>query len=298
MVKNLRVREEITITPLSINDTFMNEDQRLFIDIIAFDVNTLNNVLVETGFRHIPGTDDLINTMHNGKPLGKKKQRFLDNLNKSFKAYRDDAPDFIIDKCPIMMIRTLDKLYFYVDKLSIDDPIAYHSKHLKGANIETVSQYMEDQSVATRRIDELLSIKKPALMLPAVKDQYVLAFEKLYKEMNRQLTYLFKELIPDKESLNKCVEDILAFKEIIEVENKRTKKVDYKSDFRCIRNLLVHPEVIDRYDHYHLELEDKLSLDLRADELHGLTLLLMDKVAILQVLCRVIIDFKLYEEFD
>ena len=58
-------------------------------------------------------------------------------------------------------------------------------------------RFYSDQTVAVRRIHELLRLKNRALVLPALKDHLILVFEKMYKAKYRQLKDMFRIFIAD-----------------------------------------------------------------------------------------------------
>ena len=69
----------------------MDKEQLEFIQTIWVDLEFLNSNLEMMGFRKVRGSDDLFNTMKNGRSIANKKDRFISNLIQSLE-YVNDHP--------------------------------------------------------------------------------------------------------------------------------------------------------------------------------------------------------------
>ena len=266
----------------------MNNDQSIFVNLLAMDIVSLNRAMEELGFSSIKGLDNLTNAIRKGRPLEKMKERFYGNLLKVCKEYVPDNPRYNLGKFPDVMERTLERARYYSDMLKPEDPIQYHSKHLNLIDSQQVYNYMADQTVASKRIFELLKLGRPELALPALKDQFVLVFEKMYKGVFEQIKGLFKGFINGDNEPHRLAEDILA------LEKTYGSDRGFRSDLRCLRNAFAHPDRIDRYDHYSVDLFGEETQDLDAEELEIVTVLMTLKTAILMFLIRITVEFRLY----
>ncbi len=265
-------------------------DQILFAEITASEITQLDEMMAEMGFRPVNGLDDLLNTIRNGRPLGKKKQRFIDNLLKSFRSCSGYSPEGYAEGLSSVMERTLRTMEQLVDKVDVDDPVKFHSEHLLDLmDNEEMMHFLRDQTAGTRRIIELRKVGRPELALPALKDQFILQFEKLYKGVHKQICSLFKGVVNDRKELNDIIEEILSMNRTYDYKGVK------KSDLRCMRNLFAHPDRIDYYDHYHLEFDDGTSLDIDAEGLIKISAIMMAKIGLMQFISRVLLNLRLYE---
>ena len=184
-----------------INNNF-DGDQITCMGLLAFDLKEFSNILKDIGLKPIGGLEDIVNTVSNGRPLGKKKQRLVDNIQKSFDSYPRQAPGGYSDSLSTIMKRTLEKTTEYFGNIEIEDPVKYHSKHLVLVDLEQMIYFMNDQTAATRRILELTKLNRAELVLPALKDQYVLTFEKIYKIVKKQIADMVKDAVKDKKQMD------------------------------------------------------------------------------------------------
>ncbi len=263
-------------------------DQIILMELFATDLSELNKMMEGTGLRLINGLDDVINTIRNGRPLGKKKERLISNMLRSFDSYPYSALGGLNSSLSDVMKRALEKMMQTFGSLEIDDPTKYHSEHMKFYDLERMVHFLNDQTAATRRILELKKLGRPELSLPALKDQYVLNFEKLYKAASDQMHDTIKDAL-DKRQMYQSIEEVLALNKTFGQKEKT------KSDLRCMRNLFSHPDRIDFYDHYHLRFEDGTELDMYEEDLIGLTTLMGIKMMLMTGLIRVFFDMRVYD---
>ena len=266
----------------------MNSDQNIFVNLTAMDILALNGAMGELGFPGIKGLNNLINTIQKGRPLGDMEERFYRNILRVCREYRPGDPRCDIGEFPGIMERTLEKVRHYTDMVNPEDPLQYHGKHLKLMDENQVYNYLADQTAASRRIIELFKVGRLELALPALKDQFVLVFEKMYKGIYEQIKDLFQGLIVGEDEPHHLAEDILALEKVYR-SGKR-----FRSDLRCIRNAFAHPDRVDRYDHYSIRVFGKETMDFDAEGLEKITALMGMKLSLLMFLIRIAVEFRLY----
>lgn len=186
----------------------------------------------------------------------------------------------------------MEKMKDYFSLISTDDPFSYHNDHLITPDVREFYKFLSDVTSSYRRISELMELSNKSLSLPALKDQYILAFERLYKPLCVQLTKIMDDGNTAKYILNERVEDILC----LDFCSDEPKGI--KSDIRIIRNMFAHPDRIDRYDHYHIDVKGKV-MDLYPNDLQNLNDCLVLKLMLVTFLSNVMLDLELYHRvFD
>lgn len=228
---------------------------------------------------------DLTNTIKNGRPIGSIKDRFYNRLIKelsSAKCQDTYTPDALRES----VIESLKQMRNLFERIEYSNPIENHSK-LHQIDLNDMKQLLQDTESSNRRLIELKGMNRPGLMLPIVKDRFNLSFEKGYKPAQRHLMEVFKT-----DGVNnpyQTVEKLLSLK-ITYGDGK-----DTKSDVRTIRNHLMHPENIDRYDHYAILIDGK-EQNLTSDNLFELSTIIYEKSMMVCALIDIVRGLTMYTQ--
>ena len=235
----------------------------------------------------IRGLNRFVNDVKNGKKLGDSLDKFYSNVLRAVSSITvDDCPDIGVRTAETLG-RSIQKMREYSSMIVTDNPIEYHAKRLITPDINEIARFFTDVTSSFRRIFELMKLENKALSLPALKDQYNLAFERLFKPLKVTVSKLLDDGVISKGLLNERAEDILCLNWCI------GNLKETKSDARMIRNLFAHPDRIDRYDHYQLILDNGV-LDLYPDDLMTLNTCLINKLSLFTFMCNVVLTLEMY----
>ncbi len=263
-------------------------DRRKMADLTTFNILEFAKALSSLGGTPIRGINKFINDIKNGRRLGNSADKFYNNILSSVSSIKtEDNPDIGI-RISETLGRSIEKAREYFADIEMEDPIKYHGSHLIPPDLAEFERFASDVTSSFRRILELRKISNKSLSLPVLKDQYNLAFERVYKPVRSLLYKLMNDGHISKNLLNERIENILCF------EHCFGKLKDSKSDVRIIRNLFAHPDRIDRYDYYQINLEIGV-LKLYPDDLMYLNTLLVDKLMLLTHLSDIILDLEIYK---
>jgi hypothetical protein len=265
----------------------LDGDHLYLASLAALDIRAFSDSLKNISDVPIRGLERFINDVRNGRHLGDSLDKFYKNILESVPSIKtDDSPD-VGEHIAASLARSIMKMREYFSKISTDNPFGYHSSHLIPPDVNEMARFTTDVTHSFLRLSELMKLDNKALSLPALKDQYNLAFERSYKPVRNLLYKLLDDGQISKPTLNERVEDILC------LEWYSGKLKDAKSDIRIIRNLFAHPDRIDRYDHYQLNVNGGV-LKLYADDLVSLNTILVNKLMLITFLSNSMLDLEMY----
>ncbi len=266
----------------------MDEEQKRFTTNMARHIELFDSAIRHMGCPKIGGLDDLMNTVRFGRPLGKRKERFIENTIKSIESLEPYPEGKGIEGLAETTRKAFERIDICMQRIETDDPVEFCRFHKTTIDAEKVSRLFEDQSMHSKRFLETLKSMKPETLIPSLVEQYTATFENYYKPVNRLMQDILKDSIKDKKELNDIIERVMAIERTYQYKN------GMKSDLRCIRNILSHSKGYDRGDHYHFEFDDGTSRDMSIEEFHRTFVLMNAKTMLVQTSLAVFIDFRMY----
>jgi len=268
--------------------TIMDEEQKRFTINMARHIELFDSMIRQMGYPRIAGLSDLENTIRFGRPLGKRKERFIENMIRSIESLEPYPEGKGIEGLAETTRKAFEEIDICMQRIETDDPLEFRKTHSTFMDIEQMGQTLMDMNVSARRLKNLLATGKPETIIPSLVTQYNTVFENWYKPVNGIIQDLLKDCIKNRSERNERIEEILS------IERTHLCKDGVKSDLRCIRNAISHPRGCDCYDHYHFEFEDGSSQDMSIEEFHRTLALMTNKTTLVWRSLDVFLDFRMY----
>ena len=266
----------------------MDEEQKRFTINMARHIELFDSMIRQMGYPKISGLSDLENTIRFGRPLGKRKERFIENKIRSIESLEPYPKGKGIEGLAETTRLAFEKMDLCMQRIGTDDPLEFRKTHSTFMDTKQMEQTLKDTNISYRRIMETLETGKPEAVVPSLATQYITVFENWYKPVYGIMQDLLKDCIKNKYERNRLIEETLA------IERTHLCKNGVKSDLRCIRNAISHPHGCDCYDHYHFEFEDGSSQDMTIEEFHRTLALMTNKTTLVWRSLDVFLDFRMY----
>ncbi len=265
----------------------LDVNRLILVGLTAYSIEAFSsslNTICETPIR---GLSKFINDVKTGKCSGKSVDKFCNNVLESVSTIKEAYGDDMGIRVSTSLKHSIEKMREYFSQISSDNPFVYHNDHLITPDVREFDRFYSDVTSSYRRINELMELSNKSLSLPALKDQYNLAFERIYKPLRVQLTKIMDDGNIARHVLYERVEDILC------LDSCYGEPGEIKSDIRMIRNMFAHPDRIDRYDHYHIDVKGKV-MDLYPNDLQNLNDCLVLKLMLVTFLSNVMLNLEMY----
>ena len=254
--------------------------------LAMMDIQGLSDSITHIGGAQVKGLNKFINEVRNGKLSDDSVDKFYRNVLgsvSSLKSAEGVELGPVIAKSLEVSITNMKGIF---SEIYTDDPLKYREERILPPDFREFARFTTDATSASKRILKLLELSDKSLCLPALKDEFIAAFERVYKPVANHLNQFLNDGKMSKNKRYECVERILSLQWFI---GKGTRT---KSDIREIRNQFAHPDRIDCEDHYHIRVGDWV-MDLYYQDLLNANDCFITKCMLVMRLANIILDLEL-----
>ena len=138
----------------------MDEEQKRFTTNMARQIELFDSMIRQMGYPKISGLSDLENTIRFGRPLGKRKERFIENTIRSIESLEPYPKGKGIEGLAETTRKAFEGIDICMQRIETDDPLEFRKTHSTFMDIEQMGQTLKDMNVSAKRLKNLLATGK------------------------------------------------------------------------------------------------------------------------------------------
>ena len=180
------------------------------------DLNALSQSVTRISGTEINGISKFLNDIRNGKlsndSMDKVYRSILDCVLAAHGAYEPELGPTVVRS----LEPTISMMRAVFSQISADDPIKYRTERLLKPDYTEIERFDIDATSANKRITKLLQLDDKSLCLPALKDEFIASFERVYKLVASYLDRLLTDGTIGKKRRYDIIETLLSLNWYVE----------------------------------------------------------------------------------